>query len=171
MMDGATSWAPSMSVAWGGTESHFDAAEFEMAELFARQASIALLNADQHGAVATPAETDALTGLHNRGAFEEHIAALLEDPGAQSLTLLMLDLDGFKSLNDRQGHLAGDAVLRKVQARSGPRFEPVIAPAATDGTSSPSCCRPRPERWGRRSPSESGPASPGSRPKQAAGSR
>ncbi len=98
----------------GDTESHFDAAEFEMAQLFASQASIALLNAERHGAVATRAKTDALTGLHNRGAFEEHIAALLDDPGARPLTLLMLDLDDFKALNDRQGHLAGDTVLREV---------------------------------------------------------
>jgi len=98
----------------GGTEAHFDAADFEMTRLFASQAAIALLNADRHGAVATRAMTDTLTGLHNRGAFEEHIAALLAEPGAQSLTLLMLDLDGFKALNDRQGHLAGDGVLREV---------------------------------------------------------
>jgi len=98
----------------GGAESHFDADDFEMAQLFASQASIALLNAERHGAIATRAKTDALTELHNRGAFEDLIAALLEDPGAPSLTLLMLDLDGLKALNDRHGHPAGDAVLREV---------------------------------------------------------
>jgi diguanylate cyclase (GGDEF)-like protein len=101
----------------GGTESHFDSADFEIAQLFASQASIALLNAEVHRAVATRAETDALTGLHNRGAFEEHFPALLADPRAQPLTLLMLDLDGFKAFNDGHGHPAGDALLREV-ARS-----------------------------------------------------
>jgi diguanylate cyclase (GGDEF)-like protein len=101
----------------GGTESHFDSADFEIAQLFASQASIALLNAEVHRAVATRAETDALTGLHNRGAFEEHFPALLADRRAQPLTLLMLDLDGFKAFNDGHGHPAGDALLREV-ARS-----------------------------------------------------
>jgi diguanylate cyclase (GGDEF)-like protein len=98
----------------GGTESHFDSADFEMAQLFASQASIALLNAETHRAVATRAETDALTGLHNRRAFDVHFPLLLADPRAQPLTLLMLDLDGFKAFNDGHGHPAGDALLREV---------------------------------------------------------
>jgi diguanylate cyclase (GGDEF)-like protein len=98
----------------GGTESHFDSADFEIAQLFASQASIALLNAEAHRAVSTRAETDSLTGLHNRRAFEEHFPALLADPRAQPLTLLMLDLDGFKAFNDGHGHPAGDALLREV---------------------------------------------------------
>jgi diguanylate cyclase (GGDEF)-like protein len=101
----------------GGAESHFDAADFEIAKLFASQASIALLNAETHRAVAARAETDALTGLHNRRAFEDHFPVLLADRGAQPLALLMLDLDGFKAFNDRHGHPAGDALLREV-ARS-----------------------------------------------------
>lgn len=101
----------------GSTESHFDAAEFEIARLFASQATTALMNAETHRAVSTQAETDALTGLLNRRAFEDHIVALLVDRGAQPLTLLMLDLDGFKAFNDRHGHPAGDALLVEV-ARS-----------------------------------------------------
>jgi diguanylate cyclase (GGDEF)-like protein len=98
----------------GGAEAHFDAADVAIAQMFAKQASVALQNAETHRAVSTRAETDALTGLRNRGAFEEDIAALLADQGAQPLTLLMLDLDGFKAFNDRLGHPAGDALLRKV---------------------------------------------------------
>ncbi len=98
----------------GGRESHFSADDFEIARLFARQASIALLNAETHRAVSTRAETDALTGLHNRRAFEDHIATLLADPASQPLSLLMLDLDAFKEYNDRHGHPAGDALLQEV---------------------------------------------------------
>jgi diguanylate cyclase (GGDEF)-like protein len=98
----------------GGPESHFDSAAFEMAKLFASQASISLLNAEAHRALATRAETDALTGLLNRRAFDEQVAGLSVDPGSQPLSLLMLDLDGFKMFNDRRGHPAGDALLREV---------------------------------------------------------
>lgn len=98
----------------GGVESHFDPADFEMAKLFASQASIALVNAETHRDVATRAETDALTTLLNRRAFDDHSRALLDDPGTQPVTLLMLDLDGFKAFNDRHGHPAGDAMLRAV---------------------------------------------------------
>lgn len=96
----------------GASEAHFQATEFEVAKLFAKQASIALQNAEAHHAVWTRAETDALTGLLNRGAFEKDMAALLADTSARPLTLLMLDLDDFKAFNDRHGHPAGDSLLR-----------------------------------------------------------
>jgi diguanylate cyclase (GGDEF)-like protein len=95
----------------GGVESHFDPADFEMAKLFASQASIALVNAETHRDVATRAETDSLTTLLNRRAFDDHSRALLGDPRTQPVTLLMLDLDRFKAFNDRHGHPAGDAML------------------------------------------------------------
>jgi diguanylate cyclase (GGDEF)-like protein len=95
----------------GASEAHFGASEFEVAKLFAKQASIALQNAEAHHAVWTRAETDALTGLLNRGAFEKDIAALLAMHSARPLTVLMLDLDDFKAFNDRHGHPAGDSLL------------------------------------------------------------
>ena len=62
------------------------------------------------------AERDPLTGLLNRRAFdrllEQHLAEV-ERYGSRG-ALLMVDLDGFKRLNDTRGHLAGDAVLREV---------------------------------------------------------
>lgn len=95
----------------GASEAHFQASEFEVAKLFAKQASIALQNAEAHHAVWTRAGTDALTGLLNRGAFEKDTATLLADKSARPLTLLMLDLDDFKAFNDRHGHPAGDSLL------------------------------------------------------------
>ena len=95
----------------GGAASHFDASEFAAAQLFASQASIAVLNAERHREVRTRAETDGLTGLRNRRTFDEDIAGYLADPTTWPLTMLMLDLDGFKSFNDRQGHPAGDLLL------------------------------------------------------------
>jgi diguanylate cyclase (GGDEF)-like protein len=96
----------------GEGEAHFNAEEFEVARLFAGQASIALRNADTLQAVAVRAETDALTSLRNRGAFDERLAALIDDPDSQPLVLVMLDLDGFKHFNDVYGHPAGDSLLQ-----------------------------------------------------------
>ena len=59
----------------GDDESHFSQDEFELVQLFAGQASIALRNAEAHGAVMTQAEHDALTGLRNHGAFQRELGA------------------------------------------------------------------------------------------------
>ncbi len=65
------------------------------------------------------ARHDPLTGIANRKAFEEAVGAHLTRAriDAQSGALLMLDLDGFKGINDRFGHAIGDDVLRAVATR------------------------------------------------------
>ncbi len=103
----------------GESEAHFKPEEFELARLFAGQASIALQNAEAHRAVQARAETDALTGLLNRGEFDARLAALILDPRARPLALVMLDLDDFKEYNDRHGHPAGDALLRATAGAIG----------------------------------------------------
>lgn len=59
------------------------------------------------------AETDPLTGISNRRVFLDQVFAYSEDPQA-GYSILMLDLDDFKRLNDEYGHLHGDAVLVSV---------------------------------------------------------
>ena len=63
--------------------------------------------------------TDALTGLYNRYYMESHLAALIEQAAARnkSLTVIMLDIDYFKAINDSYGHDAGDDVLRQLATR------------------------------------------------------
>jgi two-component system cell cycle response regulator len=63
--------------------------------------------------------TDALTSLHNRRYMESHLATLVEQAHARGkpLTVLMLDIDFFKSVNDTHGHDAGDDVLREFATR------------------------------------------------------
>jgi diguanylate cyclase (GGDEF)-like protein len=62
------------------------------------------------------ARVDALTGLGNRLAFEERVAAELSRSQRSNtpLSLIMCDLDSFKEINDRHGHLAGDECLQQV---------------------------------------------------------
>jgi diguanylate cyclase (GGDEF)-like protein/excisionase family DNA binding protein len=86
--------------------------EFELVQLFAAQASIALQNAEVHLAVRQRAQTDVLTGLLNHGTFVQQMDALIA--AAEPFSLVMLDLDQFKPVNDSMGHQAGDRLLKQV---------------------------------------------------------
>jgi len=63
--------------------------------------------------------TDGLTGLHNRRYMQGHLSTLVEESLARGrpLSLLIADIDFFKSVNDTYGHDAGDAVLQEFAAR------------------------------------------------------
>lgn len=63
--------------------------------------------------LASIALTDALTGTGNRHKFDQDFAALANGPLTR-LSILMIDVDHFKEVNDRYGHLTGDDVLRRV---------------------------------------------------------
>lgn len=67
----------------------------------------------------TEATTDPLTGLANRRGFDRFVAGALGPARSfsQPTALLMLDLDHFKSVNDRYGHASGDAVLKQMAQR------------------------------------------------------
>ena len=95
-----------------GLEQRYSEEEFELVQLFAAQVSIALQNAEVHRAVEIRAQTDDLTGLLNHGTFQHWLArdALAHEP----FSLIMLDLDDFKGVNDRLGHQAGDRLLAEI---------------------------------------------------------
>jgi two-component system cell cycle response regulator len=63
--------------------------------------------------------TDALTGLHNRRYMETHLSGLIDQAVARGkpLSLLLVDIDYFKAINDAHGHDAGDEVLREFALR------------------------------------------------------
>ncbi|HYL40674.1 MAG TPA: GAF domain-containing protein, partial [Candidatus Binatus sp.] len=90
----------------------FSEDEFELVQLFAAQVSIGLQNAAAHQEVEQRARTDVLTGLLNHGTFVERMNRLIASH--ESFSLVMLDLDRFKGVNDGFGHLAGDRLLRQV---------------------------------------------------------
>jgi len=63
--------------------------------------------------------TDPLTGLHNRRYLDSHLQSLFDRAEARRrpLSVMIVDIDRFKSINDTYGHDGGDAVLRAVAAR------------------------------------------------------
>jgi diguanylate cyclase (GGDEF)-like protein len=83
------------------------------------RATPAIENARRYREARQLADTDALTGLHNRRMFHETLGR--EVARAQryrrSLGLIVLDLDDFKQINDQYGHLVGDSVLAEVGER------------------------------------------------------
>lgn len=74
-----------------------------------------------HDRLRHQAHHDGLTGLANRAFFDAEVAAARErherDPAWGPISVLLLDLDGFKAVNDTLGHHAGDAMLIAVAAR------------------------------------------------------
>ena len=82
----------------------------------ANQVAVAINHADLFAQMQQQALTDALTGCYNRRSFEMQLDRELQMATRlhQPLSLIMLDLDHFKQLNDSVGHDAGDSALRKL---------------------------------------------------------
>ena len=81
-------------------------------QALAELAASAFANAEAHGLVEQAAKTDALTGCRNQAGFREVAERHLSRGGA--LTIVLLDLNHFKAVNDAHGHLTGDEVLCEV---------------------------------------------------------
>jgi len=116
------------------------------------------------------ADRDWLTGLHNRRFLARELERPAHNRLAAPLTLAVLDLDHFKSINDAFGHAAGDQVLVRVAGllldvlretdivvRSGGEEFLVLMPATDAGAGRAACERIREavegEAWGRIAPS------------------
>ena len=103
-----------MTVARRGEQ--FTPAQREVFLYLAGQVSSSIENIALHEKVSEQAVTDELTGLSNKRRFQELITKEAERAGrfGHELSLIMLDLDDFKRINDTYGHLQGDNVLRMV---------------------------------------------------------
>lgn len=93
--------------------------------------------------LAALARQDALTGLPNRVALLDHLARVLATSPDRPVALLLLDLDGFKHVNDTYGHLLGDEVLQDFAHRLAGMHEEMLAssPDDTDPCSRPMLAR------------------------------
>jgi len=97
-----------------GEDASFGDDEFELAKRFGDAAALALDNAQIRARLEHQAMTDSLTGLFNHRAFHERLRKALADASRahEAVTVLMLDIDDFKRVNDIYGHGAGDEILR-----------------------------------------------------------
>ena len=102
-----------------GPAAGFDAAAVDELAAVAERAAAALENARRFREARQLADMDALTGLHNRRFFHDTLAREVARAHRyrRSLALMVLDLDEFKAINDRIGHLAGDSVLAEAAER------------------------------------------------------
>ncbi len=104
--------------------------EFSLKATFAGHVGLSIANINLREALRTQSIRDPLTGLYNRRYLEEMLEREVRRAvrAEQSLGILMLDLDHFKSFNDTYGHDAGDAVLRQAGSlfAQGIRAEDIV---------------------------------------------
>jgi diguanylate cyclase (GGDEF)-like protein len=114
-----------------GTDKQFSAAEVAQVERFATMAALAFESARQRDTLRQQARTDGLTGLLNHRACHERLGAEIDRAAAldRPLSVVVLDLDHFKLVNDAYGHAEGDKVLVAAaeRLRSAVREDDVVA--------------------------------------------
>jgi diguanylate cyclase (GGDEF)-like protein len=98
------------------TVGGFTNSELRLLSLLSDQAAVAISNASLHQMISRQAYSDTLTGLPNRRALDERLEeeVLSARRNSYSFAVIMMDLDGFKQVNDTYGHATGDDVLRTV---------------------------------------------------------
>ena len=102
-----------LAVGWND-EVRVDGPRARVISLLAHEAAAVIERADILGRLSAVAETDSLTGLPNRRAWDARVRRASEE--AESVTLAILDLDHFKLYNDSFGHPAGDRLLTETAA-------------------------------------------------------
>lgn len=91
----------------------FSKPEIRLMSLLADQAAVAIFNANLYKRLAQAANTDSVTGLPNRRALDERLQEELRfaESRKTQFSVVMMDLDGFKAVNDTFGHNVGDELL------------------------------------------------------------
>lgn len=96
------------------TFNHLVNVDNNFLESFANQFSTALQNAQLYQKKKELANRDGLTGLYNHAYFQNRLSLLIDKKIKFPLSLLFLDIDDFKRVNDQYGHLTGDKVLKEL---------------------------------------------------------
>jgi diguanylate cyclase (GGDEF)-like protein len=111
-------------IGWLGVLSRDPSVRFSDEDLrrlegLAERVAPAIENARRFREARQLADLDSLTGLHNRRYFYETLGREVDRAQRyqRQLSLVIVDVDGFKEINDRIGHLAGDAVLAEIADR------------------------------------------------------
>jgi len=99
-----------LCAAWTTPRDHLDSRTQSVIQFLAVEAGAAIERSDLLSRLDDQARTDPLTSLPNRRAWDQTLALALEAPGA--VCVAMIDIDHFKQFNDRNGHAAGDRLLR-----------------------------------------------------------
>ncbi len=99
----------------------FSSSELRLLSLLSDQAAVAISNASLHQMISRQAYSDTLTGLPNRRALDERLEEEVASARRNNyyFAVIMMDLDGFKAVNDTYGHTVGDEVLRLVFSEMG----------------------------------------------------
>ena len=93
-----------------------DSRQISLVEVMCNQASTSIANAKMHAEIERLATTDGLTGLNNHRIFQQKLTEELKrsERHKAPLSLLLIDIDYFKKVNDTYGHPVGDLVLKGV---------------------------------------------------------
>lgn len=112
-------------------EYHFSKKDFTITKILASQAAVAIQNATRYQKTEEKSMMDELTEVYNYRAFEEQLRDMVleADMKEEKLSLLMIDLDHFKKVNDKYGHSAGNVVLKEIAKllKEHTRKEDVVA--------------------------------------------
>ena len=90
--------------------------DLKMFAMLANQAGLAIENSRLYELIKYKSHTDAITGLWNHGFFQDKLTKEIEKAKTtnQTVSLIMIDIDNFKELNDTYGHQNGDIVLKEM---------------------------------------------------------